>query len=147
MEDLFGDNVSTVNGRLIELERPFSNEEVDQIVDEVVHGGELIRQLAESLTRLRKLLGSSKSEQMTTARRDAWDDLMWVYDLYETPAKLPFDTACDAVGLDAEELRGAISNEFGGEIRQLVETITARLPEARQHLNSRLHRYIVLAMH
>jgi hypothetical protein len=84
---------------------------------------------------------------MTTARRDAWDDLMWVYDLYETPAKLPFDTACDAVGLDAEELRGAISSEFGGEIRQLVETITARLPEARQHLNSRLHRYIVLAVH
>lgn len=145
MEDLFGEDISTVNGRLIELARPFSNEEVDQILDEAVHGGELIRQLAESLTRLRTLLRSSKREQITVARRDAWEDLMWVYDLYETAAQLPFDTACDAVGLDAEELRGAISSEFGGEIRQLVGCITASLPETRPHLEKRLHHYIVLS--
>lgn len=146
MEDLFGENVSTLNGRLIEHAGPFSNEEVDQILEEAVHGGELIRQLAESLTRLRTLLRSPKSEQITAARRDAWEDLMWVYDLYETAANLPFDTACDAVGLDAEELRGAISNEFGGEIRQLVNCITARLPETRPHLQKRLHQYIVLTV-
>lgn len=147
MEDLFGEHVTTLNGKLIEQAQPFTNVEADQIVDEVIFEGELLRQLAESLMRLRRLLNSSKCEQMTAARRDAWEDFMWVFDLYETPAKMPFDTACDAVGLDAEELKGAISNEFGNELRLMVTSVTSRLPDTAAHLQNRLRRYIVWSVH
>jgi len=147
VEDLFGNNVKTLEGRLIEPSQPFTEAEAEEIVNEVIHGGELLEQLAYNLMRLRRLLKTEDNFLFGAARRDAWEDLMWVYDLYESPPYIPFDTACDVVGLDAEDIRSAISNEFGDELRRLSQTIRSRFPEKTAHLRQRLGKYIVLDLH
>ena len=76
MEDLFGQQVVMVNGHPLEGAHPFTEEEAAAILDEVVHGGELLSQLTFNLKRLRKLIASKKPFRADGARRDAWEDLV-----------------------------------------------------------------------
>ena len=89
--------------------------------------------------RLRRLLKTEDHFLFCAARREAWEDLMWVYDLYESPPYIPFDTACDVVGLDAEDIRSAISNEFGDELRRLSQTISEKDWREAMSLYDRQH--------
>lgn len=147
MEDLFGTDVTILNGQLLERSAPFSEDEAEQIVDEMVHSGELLNELARSLKRLTTLTKGGNTSKMNEARRDAWDHLMWVFDLYESPAFLPFDTACSLVQLDSETVRGGISARFGDELRRLVETIVSRFPDQEERLRMRLRHYITWHLH
>lgn len=147
MEDLFGQQVVMVNGHPLEGAHPFTEDEAAAILDQVVHGGELLSQLTFNLKRLRKLIASKKPFRVDGARRDAWEDLVWVYDLYESPSLVPFDVACDAVGLDAEVIRSGISSEFGDELRAMGTIIQARFPEHYETVKRKLGKYIVIGLH
>jgi hypothetical protein len=147
VENLFGEEVEVINGRLIGNSAPFSAAETDQIVDEVIHGGELLAELAHNLKRLRKLIASETTQSINKTRRDAWEDLLWVYDLYGCPTHVPFDLACDVVGVDPEQIRGAISGEFAGEIRLMAKVILERLPDKQEHVQRRLSPYVQLSLH
>lgn len=138
--DLFGHEVEVHRGCPLDPVR-FSDEEAETIMEDVVYSGMLIEQMASNLKRLRGVKGTTT---MNPSRRDAWTDLMWAFDLWMFPAGLPFDTACDLAGADAEEIRSAISKEFGDELRLLVDMIVSRYPDQRQRLQLRLRHYIVL---
>lgn len=134
--DLFGQEVS---GPLEQVR--FSDDEAELILEDVVYSGMLIEQMGRNLKRLRGIEGKTT---MDLARRDAWTDLMWAFDLWDHPAQLPFETVCDLVGADSETIRSAISTEFGNELRLLIGMIVARYPEEKERLHRTMKRYIVI---
>lgn len=145
MLDLFGEEVTTYRGKPIERVT-FTRQEADEIADEVLFGGLLIEQFAADLKKIKRL--SAKGDtKINDARREAWAGLMWCFDLWEVPAHLPFDTACQLVGADSEVLRAAISVEFGDEIRAMVTAIKSRFPEEKARMDRLLGRYIDLSIH
>lgn len=140
MQDLFGQETTVYRGHPLSTEK-FTDEESDQVLDDVVYEGMLLKQTADTLAKLKNLGDSSVIGQV---RREAWEEFMWIYDLWHTPAYVPFDTACAIAGADAEKLRGSISHMFADEINLMFDTVVAKQPEERTHLISKLRHYIDL---
>lgn len=133
MQDLFGME--------IEEERILLSEnELDNLVDNIIFEGELIVQIG---VNLQKLKNQKSTEKINPVRKVAWEDFLWVYDL-GLPATLPFDRACDASRADAENIRCMISKEFGDEIRTMYAVIINRLPECTEEISRKLGRYVNL---
>lgn len=140
MQDLFGQDLEIYRGQQV-ANVTFSTDESDKITDDLIFDGLLLKQMAESLKKLK----SMKNKQgINVARREAWDELMWVFDLWHTPALVPFDLACGVVGAKSDLIRCAVSHEFADEIRLMFKTITAKMPDERQRLISKLHGFIDL---
>ena len=141
MEDLFGDHVAVYKGQPTDTYM-FSDEDADKITDEVIFEGLLLKQMAYNLERLKK--AGKLNNKLSVARQDGWEELIWAFDLWETPACVTFDVACDAVGADSEELRGHLSQQFGDELRYMLETISNRFPQENQRIRIKLKRYVDL---
>lgn len=136
MNDLFGDAIDDVE------KARFSDNEVELFFDNVIFEGELIKELGCNLEKLRGLNGSDK---FNAIRKVAWGDFAWVYNLGES-APLSFDLACDLCGADAENIRAAISREFGNELRIMYKTVSARIPEDATLIGRRLGWYVSLSI-
>ena len=133
MQDLFGTEV--------EEERPvLSDAELDNLVENIFFEGELIAQVG---VNLQKLKTQKSTEKISPARKVAWEDFLWIYDL-GMPAALSFDKACEASNADAENIRCMISREFCDEIRIMCEVLTTRIPECGEEISRKLGRYIKL---
>lgn len=142
MQDLFGQDIQVYRGNPLH-NHAFSDEESDKIIDEVIFEGHLLKQMAEALTKLRRMKPGDVN--IGIARREAWSELFWVYDLWHSPAMVPFDLACDISEADSELIRAAISHEFADEIRILFEAVVSKFPEERTHLIKKLSRYLDMA--
>jgi hypothetical protein len=138
MQDLFGQDVEVFRGQPTER-ISFSEKEIDTITEDVIYSGMLIEQMASNLKKVRAIKGTTN---LTAVRRAAWVDLMWCFDLWDTPSKLPFDTACDLVSADSEQIRSAISVQFADEIRMMVTMIVSTYPDEASRLQARLRPYL-----
>lgn len=133
MNDLFGVEIEDVRSF-------FSEQEVDDFLDNVIFEGELIKQVGSNLQELKS---QKTTDKFNPVRKVAWEDFLWIYDL-GMPATVSFDTACDATNSDAEHIRCMISREFADEIRTMYETIITRLPECSEEISRKLRRYVTL---
>ena len=141
MQDLFGQEVEVFRGQPTETVS-FSEQEIDTITEDVIYSGMLIEQMGSNLKKVRAIKDVAT---LNAVRRAAWIDLMWCFDLWDTPSKLPFDTACDLVQANAEEIRGAISSQFAGEIRMMTEMVITRFPEEQERFVRRLRPYLQIS--
>lgn len=142
MLDLFGNETTAVyRGQPIK-DVSFSDEEAELFAEEVLFSGILIEQLAADLKKISRI--GQDDSRMTHARREAWSGLIWAFDLWASPARITFDTACDLVGADSEVIRAAISVEFGAEIRLMCSTIAGRFPDEGKRVAKKLARYVDL---
>lgn len=136
---------------LFEMEVPepprriaFSELEVDEIYDHIIGEGELLRDLAANLEKLQKMDPSDLS--INKVRKTAWNDFIWVFGIDE-PSPVPFDTACEVCGADAENIRAGISKAFGDEIRLMHKALCGQVPHMTQRLTLYLGRYVRLESH
>lgn len=143
MEDLFGMQVDVYRGHPIN-EVKFTEEEADTIVEELIYGGAVIELLGRDLAKLDNLHRNGDTS-LNAIRREAWSGLMWMFDLWEMPTDAPFDAVCEAAGADAENIRNCISVKYADEIRLLFNVVTAKFPEERMRLHTRLSRYVDLS--
>jgi hypothetical protein len=143
MQDLFGQDTTVYRGQPL-ITKAFTDEESERVLDDVVFEGMLLKQTAETLAKLKNL---GESQAIGQVRRDAWEEFMWVFDLWATPAYVTFDTACSMVSADAEAIRGRISHTFAKEIRQMFDAVVAQHPEERGNLINRMRHYIDLTQH
>jgi len=139
MLDLFGQEVPPKHT----AKAVFSDVEIDGIFDNILNEGELLKDLAANLKKLRRLKDKA---QITAARKTAWIDLVWVFGLDE-PSNVPFEVACCVCGANDENIRAAISREFANEIRMMHGVITARLPHLHEKWTRHLGRYVCLGVH
>lgn len=132
MQDLFGTE--------LDEERPvLSEDEIDNLVENIFFEGELIAQVGANLEKLK----NQKSTKINPVRKMAWEDFLWIYDL-GMPAALSFDRACEASNADAENIRCMVSKKFGDEIRTMCQVITTRMPECAEEISRKLSRYVKL---
>jgi hypothetical protein len=141
MQDLFGQEMNVYRGQPMQTPA-FTNDESERVLEDVVFDGMLLKQTAETLAKLKNL---GESQAIGQVRREAWEEFMWIYDLWATPAYITFDTACAMVNADAEAIRGRISHTFAKEIRQMFEAVVAQHPEERANLILRMRHYIDLS--
>lgn len=133
MQDLFGTEV--------EEERPaLSESELENLVENIFFEGELIKQVSANLKNLKN---QKSTERISPARKAAWEDFLWVYEL-GMPAALSFDKACEISNADSEKIRCMISRGFSDEIRTMCKVLTARIPECEEEFSRKLGRYIKL---
>jgi hypothetical protein len=136
--DFFGTTIETYRGQPTTPFQQFSTEEVDVVAEDIFHDGALLEQTFATLAKIKGL----PTNVISAARREAWEELCWVFDLWGTPACVTFDVACDIAGADAEKLRGTISHTFASEIRLMVDAFTAFHPSERARLTKRLGPYV-----
>lgn len=139
MQDLFGQDVQVYRGQPVDSS--LTEEEADIILDEMLSQGLLFSQMNKTLSKIKKL----PPEKMTQARKDAWTDLIWTFDLWESPARISFEYACEAAGMKSEKIRCAISRKFGNELSLLYAAITAKHPDQRNRMIRNLGSYVSLS--
>lgn len=145
MLDLFGHEVSVYRGQPTESVT-FTDDEIDVIESDTLYSGLLIVQLSADLKKIARI-GEKPSTIITKGRREAWSGLMWCFDLWTEPAKVPFDLACDLIGIDSEQIRCDISAKYGDEIRTMVKVLNSHFPEEGERFKQRLRRYVDLSIH
>lgn len=138
MEDLFGQQVAIYKGQPTD-DYKFTEEDAEKITNEVIFEGLLLKQMAYNLERLKAI---KTKTIIPLARQDGWKELIWAFDLWETPACVSFDLACDVMGVDSEEVRGHLSQVFGDEIRFMLETVQSRCPVEHSRLVKKLRPYV-----
>lgn len=134
--DLFGLPREAYRGQPTDIQKPFSDDEVETILDDVVFEGFLLQDLAD-------VLKNAKTNPKANAK-DLNEQLCWVFDLYASPAMVAFDLACEIEGIDPEHMRGAISVEYGNALRNLYEAVKAIVPQEAPRIRKQLAGYIVL---
>lgn len=133
MQDLFGTELDVNENQVL------SEDEIDNLVENIFFEGELIAQVGANLEKLK----NQKSTKINPVRKMAWEDFLWIYDL-GMPAALSFDRACEASNADAENIRCMVSKKFGDEIRTMCQVITTRMPECAEEISRKLSRYVKL---
>lgn len=132
--DLFGTQRLAYRGQPTSIQKPFSEEEVETITDDVVFNGFLLQDLADVLN---KAKGNPKG-----SRKELNEQLCWVFDLYASQPVVTFDLACELEGVDAEHLRNAISVLCGDALRDLYAAVKAMMPGEANRIKMRLKSYI-----
>lgn len=139
MQDLFGMQMPEMVRKVV-----FTDAEVDDMFDHIIGEGELLKDMASNLEKLKSLEKGDLS--INQVRKAAWNDIIWAFGLDE-PSPVPFDVACDFCGVDSDNIRAGISREFGDEVRLMHQVICAQLPHLREKLTRHLGRFVSLATH
>jgi len=134
--DLFGTPRLAYRGQPTSIQKPFTEEEVETITDDVVFNGFLLQDLADVLNKAKV---NSKG-----SRKDLNEQLCWVFDLYASPPVVTFDVACDIEGVDAEHFRNAISVLCGDALRDLYGAVKAMMPSEVARVRKQLRGYVDL---
>lgn len=124
-----------------EKTEPFTEEQVDALMVDVLDNGNLLDDAASVL----KAFKNAVERGLTTVNevvKAAIEEVLWLFSLYEEPSPVSFDAACAAAGMDSENVLAMFSRKFGNEIRMVHEYVCGRLPEMRERFVKRLSPYV-----
>lgn len=143
MIDLFGEMTPQFASSAGLQQVVFSENEVEDLFDELILNGRLLEDAGEALARLKKASSSSSELNLSLTRKDAWKELLWVFGLDE-PSPVSFDIACAVCDVDSENIRNLISQGFGDELRLMYSVLSSAAPQKREAMAQKLSRYIFL---
>ncbi len=92
------------------------------------------------------LFGTSKKNGCgaTQIQKRFYDCVSWVFDLHETPSRIPFEQACLNQAIDPEVIRTNLANGFADDIREFVNLYCFACPSDSNRVKALVRAYIIL---